>query len=72
MCSVSITTIPTCTDGLVCDEPFCLVISVSLHVSVIIQDGVSALMAATRLFDVTDVVSLLLKARANTDLQDKV
>ena len=52
-------------------EPFCEVISVSLHVSVITQDGDSALMLAARQGK-TEVVSLLLKAGANTDLQNKV
>ena len=61
----------TWTGGLVCDEPFCEVISVSLHVSVITQDGESALtMAAWN--DETEVVSLLLKAGANIHLQNKV
>ena len=58
-------------DGLVCDEPFCEVISVSLHMSVITQDGDSALMMAVR-EGRTEVVPLLLEAGANTDLQDKV
>ena len=57
--------------GLVCDEPFCEVISVSLHMSVITQDGNSSLMMAARKGR-TKVVSLLLKAGANTDLQNKV
>ena len=61
----------TCSDGLVCDEPFCEVISVSLHMSVITQDGDSALMIAVR-EGRTEVVPLLLEAGANTDLQDKV
>ena len=52
-------------------EPFCEVISVSLHMSVITQDGDSALMVATE-EDKTEVVSLLLQAGANTDLQDEV
>ena len=56
---------------LVCDEPFYEVISVSLHMSVITQDGDSALMAAVRRGR-TEVVSLLLKAGANTDLKNKV
>ena len=55
-----------------CDEPFCEVISVSLHMSVITQDGESALMMAARRWDRTEVVSLLLKDGANTDLQNKV
>ena len=57
--------------GLVCDEHFCEVISVSLHMSVITQDGDSALMKAVR-EGRTKVVPLLLKAGANTDLQHKV
>ena len=63
--------LPTWTDGLVCDEPFCEVICVSLHMSVITQDGDSALMMAVR-EGMTEVFSLLLKAGANTDLQNKV
>ena len=57
-----------------CDKPFCEVISVSLHMSVITQDGDSALMMAARLWGATEVVSLLLyiEAGANTDLQNKV
>ena len=58
--------------GLVCDETFCEVISVSLHMSVITQDGDSALMMASNGWGRTEVVSLLLKAGANTDLQNKV
>ena len=54
-----------------CDEPFCEVISVSLHMSVITQYGYSALMMAAR-EGRTKVVSLLLEAGANTDLQNKV
>ena len=61
----------TWTGGLVCDEPFCEVISVSLHMSVITQDGESALMMAARKGR-TKVVSLLLKAGANVHLQNKV
>ena len=61
----------TCSNGLVCDEPFCEVISVSLHMSVITQNGNSALMMAVKR-DRTKVVSLLLEAGANTDLQNKV
>ena len=61
----------TCSDGLVCDEPFCEVISVSLHMYVITQDGDTALMMAAR-EGRTEVVSLLLEAGANTDLQKKV
>ena len=51
----------TCSDGLVCDEPFCEVISVSLHISVITQYGDSALMMAVR-EGRSEVVSLLLEA----------
>ena len=54
-----------------CDEPFCEVISVSLHMSVIIQDGNSALMIAAR-WGMTEVVSLLLKAGADIHLRNKV
>ena len=54
-----------------CDEPFCEVISVSLHMSVIIQYGDSALMMAAR-WGRTEVVSLLLEVGANTNLQNKV
>ena len=54
-----------------CDEPFCEVISVSLHMSVITQNGDTALMMAVRR-GMTEVISLLLEAGANTDLQDKV
>ena len=61
----------TCSDGLVCNEPFCEVISVSLHMSVITQAGDSALMVAVR-EGRTDVVSLLLEAGASTDLLNKV
>ena len=60
------------TGGLVCDEPFCEVISVSLHMSVITQDGDSALMMAARRWGETEVISLLLKAGANVQLQNKV
>ena len=45
--------------------------SVSLHMSVITQYGFSPLMKAIR-EDMTDVVSLLLKAGANIHLQDIV
>ena len=55
-----------------CDEPFCEVISVSLHMSVITQgDGDSALMMAVR-WGGTEVVSLLQEAGANIHLQNKV
>ena len=65
--------VPTWTGGLVCDEPFCEVIGVSLHMSVITQDGDSALTMAVRK-GMWDIVSLLLKAGAvcNIDLQYKV
>ena len=56
----------TCSDGLVCDEPFCEVISVSLHMSVITQDGDSALIMAAR-WCRTEVVQLLVKAGATLD-----
>ena len=56
------------TSGLVCDEPFS---EKSLHMSVVTQNGDSALMiAASR--DRTEIVPLLLEAGANTDLQNKV
>ena len=61
----------TWTGGLVCDEPFCEVISVSLHMSVITQKGNSPLMIASRKGR-TEVVSLLQKAGTNIELQDKV
>ena len=61
----------TWTGGLVCDEPFCEVIGVSLHMSVITQDGESVLMEAAQ-EGMTEVVSLLIKAGANTDLQNNV
>ena len=48
-----------------------LLFCVSLHMSVITQDGDSALMMAARKGR-TKVVSLLLEAGANTDLQNKV
>ena len=54
-----------------CDEPFCEVISVSLHMSVMTQDGDTALMGAASQGK-TEVVSLLLKAGANIHLQNKV
>ena len=59
-----------CGDGLACDEPFSEV-SVSLHSSVITQDGYSALMMAAR-DGRTEVVSLLLEAGANIHLQNEV
>ena len=59
------------THVVVCEGPFCEVISVSLHMSVITQDRNSALMMAAR-WGGTKVVPLLLEAGANTDLQNKV
>ena len=60
----------TWTGGLVCDEPFCEVISVSLHMSVITQNGESALTMTVR-EGRWDIVSLLLKAGAVCNI-DKV
>ena len=57
---------------MVYDEPFCEVINISLHMSVITEDGDSALMIAVRRLDMAIVVPLLLEAGANTDLQNKV
>ena len=54
-----------------CNEPSLPVISVSLHMSLITQDGHSPLMVAAR-WDRTEVVSLLVKAGAALDLQDMV
>ena len=54
-----------------CDEPFCEVISVSLHMSVITQDGNSALMVAAR-EGRTEVVLLLIEARADIHLLNMV
>ena len=54
-----------------CNEPSLPVISVSLHMSVITQDGDSPLMLAARSGE-TEVVSLLVKAGAALDLQIKV
>ena len=54
-----------------CNEPSLPVISVSLHMSVITQYGESPLMVAVRLSG-TEVVSLLVKAGAALDLQNKV
>ena len=54
-----------------CDEPFCEVISVSLHMSVITQLGYSVLMEAAGR-GMPEVVSLLLKNGANIDLQNWV
>ena len=61
----------TCSDGLEYDEAFCEVISVSLHMSVITQDGDSALMIAVR-EGRTEVFKLLVKVGANVHLQNKV
>ena len=61
----------TCSDGLVCDEPFCEVISVSLHMSVITQYGDSALMMAAK-NGRTEVVLLLLEAGADIHLLNMV
>ena len=54
-----------------CNEPSLPVISVSLHVSVITQDGESPLMVAAS-SGRTEVVSLLVEAGAALDLQNKV
>ena len=54
-----------------CNEPSLPVISVSLHMSVITQRGDSPLIEAVR-SGRTEVVSLLVKAGAALDLQDKV
>ena len=54
-----------------CNEPSLPVISVSLHMSVIIQDGESPLMKAARSGE-TEVVSLLVKTGAALDLQNEV
>ena len=54
-----------------CNEPSLPVISVSLHMSVITQRGESPLMEAARNGE-TEVVSLLVKAGAALDLQNKV
>ena len=48
-----------------------LAVSVRLHMSIISQDGWSALMYAAY-YGHTEVVIQLLEAGANTDLQDKV
>ena len=61
----------TLSDGLVCNEPSLPVTCVSLHMSVITQYGESPLMVAVRLSG-TEVVSLLVKAGAALDLQNKV
>ena len=52
-------------------RPFCEPITVALHMSVITQDGDSPLMMAAS-NGRTEVVALLVKAGANTDLQNKV
>ena len=54
-----------------CNEPSVPVISVSLHMSVITQSGNSPLILAAR-SGKTEVVSLLVKAGAALDLQNKV
>ena len=54
-----------------CNEPSLPVISVSLHMSVITQSGESPLTLAARTGE-TEVVSLLVKAGAALDLQNKV
>ena len=54
-----------------CNEPSLPVISVSLHMSIITQDGESLLTLAARNGS-TEVVSLLVKAGAALDLQNKV
>ena len=54
-----------------CNEPSLPVISVSLHMSVITQRGESALILAVGNGS-TEVVSLLVKAGAALDLQNKV
>ena len=54
-----------------CNEPSLPVISVSLHMSVIIQMGDSPLIEGAR-SGRTEVVSLLVKAGAALDLQNKV
>ena len=50
---------------------FCEVISVSLHMTVITQDGDTALMMAVS-DNMTEIASLLLMAGANIHLQNKV
>ena len=54
-----------------CNEPSLPVISVSLYMSVITQDGESPLTLAASNGE-TEVVSLLVKAGAALDLQNKV
>ena len=54
-----------------CNEPSLPVVSVSLHISVITQDGDTPLIVAVR-SGRTEVVSLLVKAGAALDLQNKV
>ena len=56
----------TCSDDLMHVKPFCEVISVSLHMSVITQDGDSPLMMAAKKGR-TKVISLLVKAGATLD-----
>ena len=60
-----------CSDGLVCNEFFYEVIGISLHMSVITQDGDSPLIAAAK-EGRAEVISLLVKAGANVNLQNKV
>ena len=54
-----------------CNEPSLPVVSVSLHMSVITQNGESPLMLAAWSCR-TEVVSLLVEAGAALDLQNKV
>ena len=54
-----------------CNEPSLPVVSVSLHMSVITQSGESPLILAAGNGS-TEVVSLLVKAGAALDLQNKV
>ena len=54
-----------------CNEPSVPVISVSLHMSVITQDGDTPLTLAAR-NGKTEVVSLLVEAGAALDLQNEV
>ena len=68
VCSISPHTL---SDGLVCNEPSLPVTCVSLHMSVITQRRDSPLMVAVR-WGRTEVVSLLVKAGAALDLQNKV
>ena len=57
-----------CDLGILCTQS----LSVYHCMFFITQDGVSALMMAVMMKGSTEVVSLLLEAGANTDLQDKV